>query len=48
MPRRRQPKTDKDAVKQKLSDLTKWAVRQELHNIAAELREITALLSRLL
>jgi hypothetical protein len=41
MPRRRQPKTDREAAQQKLADLIKWAERQKLPNIAADLYAIS-------
>jgi hypothetical protein len=39
MPRRR--KTDREAARQKLADLIKWAERQQLPNIVADLYAIS-------
>jgi hypothetical protein len=41
MPRRRHPKTDREAVQQKLARLIQWAERKQLPNIAADLYVIS-------
>jgi hypothetical protein len=45
MPRRRHPKTDREAAEQKLIDLIKWAERQQLPNIVADLYAISGFIA---